>query len=125
MLRFSRRQTYFAILRINASGFQMNTLQACRSGSPQYHSTIVFTLTPYLRLPHPARCERFLAFTGHRANLFIGTVVERSRRDCCATLGVYSPFMYVQLTKSIPSYCIGQCLGHSSNTGVTVCIFHI
>ena len=92
MLRFSRRQTYFAILRINASGFQMNTLQACSSGSPQYHSTIVFTLTPYLRLPHPARCERFLAFPGHRANLFIGTVVERTKQASeCGLVAIVAP----------------------------------
>ena len=90
MLRFSRGQTYFAILRINASG--LNTLQACRSGSPQYHSTIVFTLTPYLRLPHPARCERFLAFPGHRANLFIGTVVERTKQASdCGLVAIVAP----------------------------------
>ena len=88
MLRFSRRQTYFAILRINASGFQMNTLQACRSGSSQYHSTIVFTLTPYLRPPHPARCERFLAFPGHRANLFIERTKQASE---CGLVAIVAP----------------------------------
>ena len=69
--------------RSNASGFQKNALQACRTGSPQSHSAIVLTFTPYLTfrattlpalrfLPEVSGFWHFLV----SALFFLGTVVE-------------------------------------------------